>query len=393
MNICPYCTTQNNRTAKQCSNCGVALADAVLALRPSSLLFSGSIRAVGILGRGGFGITYRGIEVKTGKGLAIKECFPDGAVTRNPDGSLQPIPGFEQDFAAALKRFQDETKVLAELKHRSATKLLHSWNENNTAYMAMELIPGHTLERRILKGQTLSEAEALHVLSGVSGVLQELHAKKLLHRDIKPANIIMQDDVQSSHVELIDYGSVTSFTPGKRVRVTSRLLTPEYAPLEQFGTEVLLGPGTDFYALGATLYEAVTLRKPAQALERANGEKLETIWKINPSISPFFSVAIAGMMAMHIKGRPKIAKELQMFATRVKANQVLQTNFSFVMPKSFAAIGPYLLALGGYLVRRYFQLQDEEPALFVILTIALMFIFPIFIVFVFVVVDFVNHNR
>ncbi len=239
-------------------------------LPSGTLLFADTLEVGQVLGRGGFGIVYEAFHFEHQKRLAIKELFPQGLASRGQNNQVQVSS--QTEMQAAIARTSREAAMLRLLKHPSATKLFAYWEENGTAYMALELLQGQTLESRIERGQLLNAEEAKQALLTILEVLEELHSHGFLHRDIKPANIMFTP----TRVELIDFGSLTEFKKGERTKVTSRIATPEYAPLEQFGSEVTLSPATDLYALAATFCEAMTGSRVPSALERANGASIES---------------------------------------------------------------------------------------------------------------------
>ncbi len=255
-----------------------------------------------ILGRGGFGITYAA-TAQNGTRVAIKELFPEGLVQRLAGGRV--IAHDRLEFERLLVRTQFEAETLQLLKHPSATKCYGWWKQNGTVYLAMELIKGDSLEKRLETGVKLREVEARAVLMACLGVLQELHGLGLLHRDIKPANIMLNPD----RVELIDFGSAVKYKIGERIK-RERLLTPMYAPLEQFGEEVQLTPATDFYALGKTLYHALTQTVPPSALERAAGATMRPIRDLEPSLSLSLAEVIDACLAMKLEERPQSAFQI-----------------------------------------------------------------------------------
>ena len=305
---CPYCTTSNDATAGTCRVCGASLSHGT-AIQSSPHLPIGTrlhrqhaeYVIEGVLGQGGFGITYRARGLQGV--VAIKELFPEDMVTRAANHHVQANPGSEHDFEQLRVRFEVEADTLRRIHHPSATQIFECWFEHGTAFMAMEFIQGQTLEQRLQRGP-LTEKQALMLLGPMLEVLHEVHGKGLLHRDIKPGNIILNNN----QPELIDFGSVARFTPGKTMRVSQRLLTPAYAPLEQYGTSVKLGPQTDLYALGATMYEALTGIKPPSSLERANGTKLRPIQSVNPTIRADVVNVIEQMLEMQMANRIVTAK-------------------------------------------------------------------------------------
>jgi serine/threonine protein kinase len=298
---CPSCQTTNLETAYHCQRCGALLP--VLEHLPNGSKL-GTITLERVLGRGGFGITYLG-RLEDGRQAAIKEFFPEGAVQRLRGGMVLALPDQKLEFERLLVRAQFEAETLQLLQHESATAFYGTWQQNGTMYMAMEFIAGHSLESRIQSGVKLREIEARAVLMACLGVLQELHGLGLLHRDIKPANIMLG----AFRVELIDYGSAVKFKIGERIK-RERLLTPMYAPLEQFGKEVQLTPATDFYALAATIYHALTQVAPPNALERARGAVLKPIRELEPHINPTFAKVIDDSLALKLELRPQSAIQM-----------------------------------------------------------------------------------
>jgi serine/threonine protein kinase len=313
---CPACLTVNALSASHCVTCGqpltvaAARAATVLAvpipdaasetLLPGATLKSGAYTILEVMGQGGFGITYKA-QGRTGF-VAIKESFPHDLALRLPGGRV--VSRDHAEFERLLVRFQFEAETLQLMKHPSATQFLEFFTENGTAYLVMEFLEGETLETRIARGEPLRFMEARRVLFAVLEVLRELHSLGLLHRDIKPANLIFT----RAGVELIDYGSAVKYRVGERIK-RERLLTPMYAPLEQFGETVALAPGTDLYALGATLYHALTLHAPPTALERAKGASFNPRDAL-PMGDPAVNEVIAHCLEMRLEDRPKSAAEL-----------------------------------------------------------------------------------
>jgi serine/threonine protein kinase len=325
-NFCPYCAAITLQNASHCKNCGAKLESVIdQDLPKQTTLLNGRFKIQHTIGRGGFGIAYLAQEVKTNQQVVVKELFPDQLVMRTANRNVVAIKGAELEFQQSLKHSEREATIAGQLKHPSAPRIIETWRENGTSYTAMEYIRGQTLEQRLLE-RTLSELEVIDCLTQILEVLQELHEKGLLHRDIKPANIILG----VSRVELIDFGSVTSFQKGERVKLTTRLVTPEYAPLEQFASETELSPATDLYALGATMFEAMTGKPPPAALERANGAKLPSIQGFSAGTAWLLTGLIEKMLEMKVVNRPKSAsdvlgllKSLERHAVQAKTPSVI----------------------------------------------------------------------
>jgi len=127
-----------------------------------------------------------------------------------------------------------------------------------------------------------------------------VHAAGMLHRDVKPDNVMLT----SRGAVLIDFGSARLIVAGGRQSV---VITPGYAPLEQYATEAKRGPFTDVYALGATLFFAVTGQPPVTATDRASGASQPTARELNPKVSKRVSDAIERAMRMRVDERPQSA--------------------------------------------------------------------------------------
>lgn len=319
--VCPYCGTTNPVDAHVCRACGSGLENAPTVraseptppeppldhLEPGTQLYDGRYLIVDVLGQGGFGITYRAMNAQRGGYVAIKEFYPQGSVSRDVQGNIVPQRAFVQDFERGKLAFSAEAQKLRNFRHPSIVKALAVFVERNTAYLVMEYLHGETLEQRIARGKLLSESEARTILLQLLSALEEVHNLGVLHRDIKPANIVLTDD----RPELIDFGTAVKFAQGRTMKVSRRLLTPAYAPLEQCATSAKLGPWTDLYALGATFYEAVTGVQPPSALERANGTALKPIRDINPMIREPFVRTLEKCLEMRVDTRPQSCKAVR----------------------------------------------------------------------------------
>jgi serine/threonine protein kinase len=304
-NSCPYCNSSNQANASICVTCGSSLInvaletrDPISALPANTELGQGQFRILNEIARGGFGITYLAFHIAAKTYVAVKECFPDGLVTRDGVNVIAKHDS-NLEFQNTLEHFNREAEILGKLEHPSATDILAHLVANNTAYIVMEYAKGETLEHRILRKKLLSSNEAIAILEPILELLAEVHDFGVLHRDIKPANIILT----SERPELIDFGSVIEYNIGKSSKVTSRLLTPAYAPLEQYGQTVTLTPATDLYALGATFYEAITGITPPDAISRLNGQKLKPIEQLEPRIKPNLATIINRTLEMKLEDR------------------------------------------------------------------------------------------
>lgn len=274
-------------------------------LSPGACLASGEYRIKQPLGQGGFGITYQGIDTRLNRAVAVKEFFPEGCWRK---GSTVVSAGrWNYDtYSSAKQKFLLEGQTLGQFNHPGIVQVFYYFEENNTAYMVMEYIRGKTIAELLkhTKGK-LTEAKALEYITKVGEALEVLHQARFLHRDIKPDNIMLADD---GRVVLIDFGAARDFTANCTTRYTT-MLTPGYAPLEQYGRALKYGAFTDIYALGSTLYHLLTGEAPVSAIERAAGVELRPVKELNPQISSHISEAIAKAMKMDVTERLQTVRE------------------------------------------------------------------------------------
>jgi predicted Ser/Thr protein kinase len=213
-------------------------------------------RIVGLLGRGGFGITYKAVD-KIDQVFALKECFPQQLATRRGADVVATDAGATAFLAECLERFTKEARALTLFTNaggESGVVRVYTFFElNGTAYIVMEYLDGEPLDQVLARHKTgLPEADLTRILRTLLPALDRVHANHLLHRDIKPANIFLR--ANGSPV-LLDFGAARVNDPGEATTFTS-IYTESYAPIEQIRGE-RQGPYSDIYALGATCYRAI----------------------------------------------------------------------------------------------------------------------------------------
>ncbi|WP_036479557.1 serine/threonine-protein kinase [Myxosarcina sp. GI1] len=274
-------------------------------LGPGICLADGEYQITKPLGQGGFGITYRGTDTRLNRPVAIKEFFPEGC-WREGSSVVSAGKWNLTTYRSAKQKFLQEGRTLGQFNHTGIVKVFHYFEENNTAYMVMEYLQGKTLTEKLKeRGGRLKEAEALYYIAKIGQALEVLHQARFLHRDIKPSNIMLADD---ERVVLIDFGAARDFTSHNFKKFTA-MVTPGYAPLEQYGRALQHGSFTDVYALGATLYHLLTGSVPISAVERAAGVELKEARQLNSQISPHVSQAISKAMVMNIEQRSQSVRE------------------------------------------------------------------------------------
>ena len=273
---CHACGNLLKGTEGVCPVCGMPYASPHLP--PGTKLREGKYTVGKVLGQGGFGITYQGADVALNRPVAVKEFFPDGS-SRRTNLLVPPTALGGGGLQNALESFLDEARTLSQFNHPGIVDVFDVFEENHTAYLVMELLQGETLGKRVAERGALEVSEVMTLASKLTDALAVVHDAGLLHRDIKPDNVFLTRD---GRTVLIDFGSARAYVSGQTVNHT-RLVTPGYAPLEQYTTEAKFGPYTDLYALAATLYHAATGTPPPPVTDRLAGTELEPLPTTLPS--------------------------------------------------------------------------------------------------------------
>src|SRR6267378_4366829 len=200
------------------------------------------------LGIGGFGLTYLATDSNLNLKVAIKEYLPGDLAQRGEDQSVRPkSESTSESFKWGLSRF---------------------FETNSTAYMVMEFVAGQPLGEWIRSRRPLEQAAVLAIAGPLLDGLELIHRTGYLHRDIKPGNVFIRDD--GSPV-LLDFGSARTASEGaERIAI----VTPGYAPIEQYHSQGQQGPWSDLYAFGGVLYWMITGKRPVEAVARVRQDML-----------------------------------------------------------------------------------------------------------------------
>lgn len=277
------------------------------------------------IGQGGFGITYLAYDQKLDQEVCIKELFISGNSTRGANQKVSSQDMGEFSFSDFVERFIQECRKLARFQHPNIVRVLDIFQDNCTAYIVMEYIRGETLKQKIQRTGPMNEKAAISLISQLLDAVEEVHNRRMLHRDIKPDNVLITPE---GKLVLIDFGSAREFAEGKTTTQTA-MLTPGFAPIEQYSTRAQRGSYTDIYALGATLYFLLTGEKPIPVTDRV-AEDLIPPHKINPEISTQVSSAVMLAMEMKPENRFQSVDEIREAITMLqniadkKENQVKQ---------------------------------------------------------------------
>lgn len=220
-----------------------------------------------ILGQGGFGITYLAQDLNLNHEVAIKEYLPIDLAIRTKSGTVSPVSDeYHERYYWGLERFLDEARTLGQFKHPNIVQVRNVFEANNTAYMVMEYEMGESFQEILNQRKTISESDLKTIIFPIADGMKVVHAAGFIHRDIKPANIFLRFD---GDPVLLDFGSARQSLERGNESLTS-IFSRGYAPIEQYhSSEETQGPWTDIYALGATMYRAISGIPPTDAVDRS----------------------------------------------------------------------------------------------------------------------------
>lgn len=223
------------------------------------------------LSLGGFSIVYLATD-HAGEQVAIKEYLPNSLALRTR-GEINPVISAEHlgAFRYGMKCFFEEGRALARLSHPNVIRVLNFFRANETVYMVMEYEHGRTLQEFIQKHQGhISERFIRGVFTRMLNGLREVHSNKLLHLDLKPSNIYLRGD---NTPVLIDFGAARQ-TLATDQPILKPMYTPGFASPEHYGSRKDLGPWSDIYSVGASMYACIAGSAPQAANERYKKDTL-----------------------------------------------------------------------------------------------------------------------
>lgn len=236
----------------------------------------------GVLGEGGFGITYSGNDAALDMKVAIKEYYPVGLSTRQSAMSLNVLSftGALESFDRGKEKFLNEARIMARLtKQNEVVSVIDYFEENNTAYIVMEYIEGTTLKKYAAdKGGRIPSRELFAMLEPMFAALGTVHDAGLIHRDISPDNLM----IENGKLRLIDFGCARNISENSETQTIT--LKHGYAPLEQYQRKGQ-GPWTDVYAFAASIYYCLTGQLPERAVDRISEDNLIPPRKLHADIT------------------------------------------------------------------------------------------------------------
>ena len=308
MKICYNCFSEMADSASICPRCGsradLRNEDEFPHALPCGSVLNGNHIVGRVLGQGGFGITYVGQQFDTKEVVAIKEYFPGMLASRDGSRFVFPIKKDKiGDFEYGKKQFLDEARTLAAfIGSPNIVRVYSYFEENGTAYFVMENVRGRSLKQYVKScGGRISWEETWDLLMPVLEALSEVHSKKIIHRDIKPDNIIITEE---GRAKLIDFGAAR-YKHSEKSRSLTAILTPGYAPPEQYFSSGDQGAWTDVYGLAATMYFSITGKTPPESIERehASNDSLQRPSSLGIDIPAYAEAALLKALSVKEKER------------------------------------------------------------------------------------------
>lgn len=264
-------------------------------------VLAGRYELVKVIGDGGMGRVYRGVQLSTGGRVAIKI-----------------MDAWDHD-AATVKRFRYEAETTASLSHPNTVRILDFGSDDDLFFLVMEYLPGTDLTR-YLRREGQSDPFVAHVLLQTACSLAEAHSRGVVHRDIKPNNIMLLHHAGlPSFVKVIDFG-IARAIGGPGNGTVGVLGTMGYIAPEQMKDGAQLDARTDLYSLGCVAYELLSGRLPFDGIThnsppmdvleahlRGNPTPLEVA---KPGVNPRLASLIMGLIRKRPDDRPPAAGEL-----------------------------------------------------------------------------------
>ena len=284
----PKCSQpKNHPKLKKCHSCGC------------SLILHQRYRAIKVLGKGGFGATFIGVDLNV-------QSYPLCVIKQ-----LRPTTDEPKAIETAISLFQREANILDKIDHPQIPKLMDYFEEKGQFYLIQQLINGHNLQREIKNNGVYGELKIRRFLEEITPIIKYVHSQKIIHRDIKPGNILRRK--KDDKLILIDFGAVKdqvntqlAKTLGETDLTKFSFGTMGYAPPEQLAMRPIYS--SDIYALGATCVYLLTAKSPRKF--KIDIDTGNMMWQQETNISNYLKKIIEKMLAADIRDRFRTIDEL-----------------------------------------------------------------------------------
>lgn len=322
-------------------------------LQPGTILCCGKYTIEKKIGEGGFGITYKALQIGLNRTVCIKEYFLAGKCIRDTRARTVHVQGTsENQFEKYRQSFVTEAKMLATLHHPNIVEVIDVFDENNTSYMVMDFIEGKSLQKIVESRGRLPYPEMVNYIAQITNAVGYIHEHHILHHDIKPDNIMITADFKAI---LIDFGSAREFEQDKTQMHTS-ILTHGYAPTEQYTVNSRKGSYTDIYAIGATMYFVLTGQVPLEAAARLT-EQMAAPKELAPDIPDEANRTILKAMQLKAENRHQTIQEFMDDLRNVKPSVLVDETIGETASykklwQALVVAGCIIAVLIGYLILR-----------------------------------------
>lgn len=285
----------------------------IAALQPGEKLLRDQYEILSFLNNGGFGITYLARD-SLNRNVVIKECFP-GALCRRVGNNVEASdPAFEEDLRSIIGLFIQEARNHARLVHPNIVNVHQVFEDNQTAYIAMDLINGGDLLDYVQdKRNTVTPDFIVKVTEKMLSAISFIHDNGMLHRDISPDNILIDENGEPV---LIDFGAARERAANRSAALlTLRVIKDGYSPHEFYARGADQDATSDLYVLAATLYHAISGERPIDGksrLEAFNAGETDPYTPLSGRFDGYpdgFLEALDKAMEVHIVNRPQSALE------------------------------------------------------------------------------------
>lgn len=356
--ICPHCGYER----------GTPPAD-VYMLAPGTKLCHGRFIVGTVIGAGGFAITYRAWDTKLDRMIAMKEFYPDANIVSRAQNGLDVV--LRGNRGNILKVFQDNKRHFLEEarntvkfnQHENIVHIYDFFEENQTAYYTMEYMDGMTLSRYLEEnGGSIGIEETVSILLDVIKALKAVHSAGIIHRDIAPDNIFI---LKNKKVKLFDFGAAR-FTENEKEAEYDIIVKPGYAPPEQYDAKSRQGPWTDIYALGSTMYRAITGMLPTESTKRRDeGEKLIRPREIKPEIPEYIDACLTRAMSLEPAFRFKTVEQFEevLVSMRIVRNEDEELAFRKMVRRITVSIVSVIILIGASIGFKIYDDKQKEAHL------------------------------
>ena len=278
---------------------------------PVSTMLDGRYRIEKYLASGGFGNTYMAFDTRFNSNVAVKEFFMRGTNHRAGDRCTVLVSNSanQEGFNQQLDKFRREAQRIFNMHNDHIVHVIDLFDANCTSYYVMDFIDGESL-KELVKRQPMTEVEVRDVAAQLLDALGAVHEAGFYHLDVKPGNIMTD---KKGHCTLIDFGASKQMSTMERTSLSTSSVayTPGFAPVEQETQRTKsVGPWTDFYAVGATLYSLLTGERPPE-VEPYDTAADSRMFDYPEGVGMEMRKAISKMMNPDIRKRPQNVEEMK----------------------------------------------------------------------------------